>query len=82
EKTYGKGNFQTGFELSDGSLLNISIGKYYTPNGVSLTGVGITPDIECDLSDEDYANLYYGLLEREDDVQLQIALDAIKQKIS
>ena len=46
EKTYGKGNFQTGFELSDGSLLNISIGKYYTPNGVSLTGVGITPDIE------------------------------------
>ena len=82
EKTYGKGNFQTGFELSDGSLLNISIGKYYTPNGVSLTGVGITPDIACDLSEEDYADLYYGLLEREDDVQLQMALDAIKQKIS
>ena len=82
EKTYGKGNFQTGFELSDGSLLNISIGNYYTPNGVSLTGVGITPDIACDLSEEDYADLYYGLLEREDDVQLQMALDAIKQKIS
>ena len=69
-------------EKTYGSLLNISIGKYYTPNGVSLTGVGITPDIACDLSEEDYADLYYGLLEREDDVQLQMALDAIKQKIS
>lgn len=82
EKTYGKGNFQTGFELSDGSMLNISIGKYYTPNGVSLTGTGITPDVEYELSDEDYAKLYYGELSHEDDPQLQLALDAIKQKIS
>ena len=82
EQTYGKGNFQTSFELSDGSMLNISIGKYYTPEGKSLTGVGITPDIVCELSDEDYADLYYGLLEKEDDEQLQQALDALRQKIS
>lgn len=30
-KTVGKGNFQTAFTLSDGSMLNLSIGKYYTP---------------------------------------------------
>lgn len=82
EQTYGKGNFQTGFELSDGSMLNISIGKYYTPEGKSLTGVGITPDIACELSEDDYANLYYGLLEKEDDVQMQKALAALRQKIS
>ena len=82
EQTYGKGNFQTSFELSDGSMLNISIGKYYTPEGKSLTGVGITPDIVCELSDEDYADLYYGVLEKEDDEQLQQALDALRQKIS
>ena len=82
EQTYGKGNFQTGFELSDGSMLNISIGKYYTPEGKSLTGVGITPDIACELSEDNYANLYYGLLEKEDDVQMQKALDVLRQKIS
>lgn len=32
-KTVGKGNFQTAFTLSDGSMLNLSIGKYYTPQG-------------------------------------------------
>ena len=63
-------------------MLNISIGKYYTPEGKSLTGVGITPDIACELSEDDYANLYYGLLEKEDDVQMQKALDVLRQKIS
>lgn len=82
EQTYGKGNYQVGFELSDGSMLNISIGKYYTPEGRSLTGVGVTPDIECELSDEDYEALYYGLLEKADDEQLQQALSALRQKIS
>ena len=77
-KTCGKGNFQTGFQLSDGSLLNISIGKYYTPKGKSLTDVGVTPDTELDLSDEDYENLYYGRLSRADDTQLQAAIKELK----
>lgn len=77
-KTVGKGNFQTGFQLSDGSLLNISIGKYYTPKGKSLTDVGVAPDTELDLSDEDYENLYYGRLSRADDTQLQAAIKELK----
>lgn len=63
-KTVGKGNFQTAFTLSDGSMLNLSIGKYYTPQGRSLTDTGITPDVEIALSDEDGAKLYYGQLEK------------------
>ena len=77
-KTCGKGNFQTGFQLSDGSLLNISIGKYYTPKGKSLTDVGVTPDTELDLSDDDYQELYYGRLSQKDDEQLQAAISALK----
>ena len=44
-KTVGKGNFQTAFTLSDGSMLNLSIGKYYTPQGRSLTDTGVTPPV-------------------------------------
>lgn len=81
-RTTGKGNFQNAFRLSDGSLLNISIGKYYTPNGVSLTETGITPDIELDLSEEEYAKLYTQTLEKSDDPQLQAAIRALGENIS
>ena len=81
-KTVGKGNFQTAFTLSDGSMLNLSIGKYYTPQGRSLTDTGITPDIELALSDENEAKLSYGRLEKADDAQLQAAIREITQKLS
>lgn len=80
--TVGKGNYQNGFELSDGSFLNISTGKYFTPQGKSLTDVGITPDVEIDLSDENYAALYYSQLAAEDDAQLQAALELLLDKIA
>ena len=82
EKTCGKGNFQTGFQLSDGSLLNISIGKYYTPQGRSLTDVGLAPDEEMEYDDETYAKLYYGQLPDEEDEQLQTALGILADEIS
>ena len=81
-KTCGKGNFQTAFTLFDGSMLNLSIGKYFTPNGRSLTDIGVTPDEPVELSDEDAAKLLYGQLAHADDAQLQAAIRAIRQKIS
>ncbi len=81
-KTVGKGNFQTAFTLSDGSMLNLSIGKYYTPQGRSLTDTGVTPDVIVELSDEDDAKLSYGQLEKTDDAQLQAAIHEITQKLS
>lgn len=77
-QTYGKGNFQSTFRLSDGSAIAISIGKYFTPNGVSLTGIGITPDIEVDVTDEQYAMLYYNQLPMDEDPQMQAALEALR----
>ena len=82
EKTCGKGNFQTGIQLSDGSLLNISVGKYYTPQGRSLTDVGVTPDVELEYDDETYTKLYYGQLSDEEDEQLQQAIGILTRKIS
>ncbi|MBQ7566080.1 MAG: S41 family peptidase [Oscillospiraceae bacterium] len=52
EKTGGKGNFQYIFELDDGSAVALSSGKYYTPSGKSLSGVGVQPDITVRMSDE------------------------------
>lgn len=77
EQTYGKGRFQTVFDLSDGSAINISIGQYTTPNGVSLVGQGITPDHVVELTDEQKADLYYSRLEQEDDDQLQKAIEVL-----
>ena len=76
-QTYGKGNFQTAFYLSDGSMVNLSIGKYYTPGGKSLSETGVTPDVVVDLDDEQYALLYYNALERADDPQFQAAIDTL-----
>lgn len=73
-QTVGKGNFQYTLELGDGSAVALSCGKYFTPQGRSLTDVGVTPDVVVDLSDADYQALYYGTLEPEQDAQLQAAL--------
>lgn len=77
-QTYGKGNFQNTFRLSDGSAIAISVGKYFTPNGVSLTGVGITPDVLAEMSDEENEKLYYEQLPMEKDPQMAAALEALR----
>ena len=77
EKTVGKGYFQSTFRLSDGSAVALSIGKYFTPNGENLAGVGLTPDIEILLDEETKNALYYGTLEPKDDPQLQAAIQAL-----
>ncbi len=81
-KTSGKGNFQITYTLSDGSGLNLSVGKYYTPKGRSLTDVGVTPDVELELGEDDLWDLYYSMLLPEDDEQLQTAVESLRQKIS
>lgn len=74
-QTCGKGYFQVTQMLSDGSAINLSIGKYFTPKGVSLADVGgLTPDVVVELSEEDAIDLAMHRLAPEDDEQLQAAL--------
>lgn len=69
--TTGKGRAQQTIELSDGSAVNLSVEEYFTPQGESLAGVGIAPDVEVALSDEQAADFYF--LDPQDDPQLQQA---------
>ena len=78
EKTFGKGYFQNTYELKDGSAVTLSIGQYYTPEGVSLAGVGLTPDVEVPLTEEQAVALASGTLPVEEDPQIQAAIQAVK----
>ena len=77
-KTSGKGYSQNLIYLSDGSAVNLSTMKYFTPDGTCLAGVGITPDIELYPEDEEYYGVYYGTVEDGEDSQLQAALEAVR----
>lgn len=74
--TTGKGRAQQTFELSDGSAVNLSVEEYFTPNGNSLADVGIAPDIEVTLTEEQQADFYF--LTPEDDPQLQKAVESVR----
>lgn len=78
EKTTGKGHFQSTFRLKDGSAVALSIGKYFTPRGISLEGVGIIPDVEIPVGEELYTQIYYSRVSPEEDPQIQGALEALK----
>ena len=75
--TFGKGLVQRLFTLPDGSGLNVTIQKYYTPNGTSIHEVGITPDYEVELPEE-YAQQTN--IPAEADTQLQKAVEVLSEK--
>lgn len=80
QSTGGKGYFQSGFDLSDGSVAVLSVGKYFTPKGVCLEDAGgLKPDVPVEVDEETAALIYSQLLEAEEDPQLQAALTALTQ---
>lgn len=58
EKTYGKWSVQTPFVLEDGSILKLTIGRWFTPKDKSIDGNGITPDIVIPLFDRDFSQKF------------------------
>ena len=77
EQTVGKGYFQSTYQLSDGSAVALSIGKYFTPKGISLAENGITPDVVVTVDEESAQGIYYGTLTPEEDPQIQAAIKAL-----
>lgn len=55
-QTYGKGTVQELMTLSNGDQYKLTTKEWLTPKGTSINNVGITPDIEVELSIEYYAN--------------------------
>lgn len=44
-RTFGKGSVQEPIKLADGSAVELTVGRYRTPSGRNLDGVGIDPDV-------------------------------------
>ena len=74
-KTYGKGIIQELHQLSDGSGLKITVSEYYTPNHNAIHKIGITPDVEIDLSENVKQQT---TIQEKDDNQLQKAIEILK----
>ena len=54
-KTYGKGSVQLPHTLSDGSILKVTIARWYTPNDRTIDGTGLEPDQVVELTDAERA---------------------------
>ena len=53
--SFGKGSVQNWVELSgENGAVRITIAKWLTPNERTIHDVGLTPDVEVELTDEDF----------------------------
>lgn len=69
-KSFGKGSVQQPINLANGSLLKVTIARWFTPAGKNIDKEGITPDKEVKISDDDIKNKV--------DPQLDAALTQLK----
>lgn len=80
EPTTGKGYFQQTTKLNDGSAVGLSMGKYFTPKGVSLAEAGgLTPDIVVEVDEDTFMEIYAGTLDPMDDPQILAAIEALNR---
>ena len=81
EQTTGKGYYQNTLLLSDGSAVNLSTGKYFTPKGVNLTEVGgLVPAVAAAVDQQTAALIYAGAVPAEEDTQIQAAVAYLQSK--
>jgi carboxyl-terminal processing protease len=69
-KSFGKGSVQQLFNVTNDSSLKITIARWLTPNGISISHQGLEPDIKVEFSKED--------LEAKRDTQLERAAEFLK----
>ncbi|HHE67623.1 MAG TPA: S41 family peptidase [Candidatus Parcubacteria bacterium] len=70
ERSFGKGSVQTLEQLRDGSSVKITVAKWLTPKGESISEKGLEPDIKLEMTEQDY--------ESGKDPQLDKAIEIIK----
>lgn len=69
--TFGKGSVNKLWPLDDGSGVNFTVAKWFTPSGVQIEGEGISPDIVQERSEDE-----------SDDVQLDLAIEILQEQIA
>ena len=68
-KTFGKGSVQELVEITPQTSLKITIAKWLTPNGVSISDQGLEPDFKVEITKKD--------LELENDPQMEKAVEVV-----
>jgi len=53
KKSFGKGSVQELVPITDDTSLKITVARWLTPDGVSISKEGLTPDVEVDFTKED-----------------------------
>lgn len=56
--TFGKGSVQSVLPLRDGSALKLTTATYFTPKGTDINKIGIKPDIEIAITEEEEEKLW------------------------
>lgn len=56
KKSFGKGSVQELIDLPGGGKLKVTVARWFTPNGKNIDKEGIKPDIEVELSNDDFNN--------------------------
>ncbi|MCH7836382.1 MAG: S41 family peptidase [Chloroflexi bacterium] len=74
EQTFGKGSVNHLRELSDEGALYVTIARWECPNGEQIEAVGIQPDIEVVVTEED--------IEASRDRQLFTAIDYLRESLT
>ena len=77
--TVGKSYYQVTLQMEDGSAVALSVGKYFTPNGVSLADEGgLNPTVLVEVDEETQMQIYAQVLPLEEDPQVIAALKTLK----
>ncbi len=82
-RTFGKGLVQSVRSLADGSGVAVTVAKYLTPDGRDINELGIEPDVEVELSEEQGETLATDrdLIGTESDPQFAEALEILNEEI-
>lgn len=72
KKSFGKGSVQEFLEMPQGTAIKITVARWLTPNGKQINEEGIHPDVEVEITNEDFDN--------DRDPQLDKALEILKDK--
>ena len=75
ERTFGKWTVQTLQNLQFGWSLKLTVGKWFSPSGISIHELGILPDYIVELNAEEY----YGSW---NDAQLEKAEELLSQYLT
>jgi len=70
-QSFGKGSVQQVVDVTPDTILKITVAKWLTPSGISISEKGLTPDYPVEISDKDIAE--------KKDTQLEKAVELLLQ---